>query len=420
MNSTATFRPTPFFNASDPFPQSPFGTSPAFRDSAGEAVTQALLKTGIFGFSAGFHSLSVGATPDLAASVNFESDAPLGSAGIDASAIRIHSSCPSESGAPPASSAADGSRPLAASRGRRKTPAFLDFSDIRPTPAFPDYSDEALTDFLVETDLFSLSMGPGSIPYDDSLDFPETREFDFSPLEGLSEFPATLVFVDSLGLPRTDCWTASATLDWTGSLDNSGRAVRTGASESSIPRPSLPFPRSFASASPAFARSREFSQTRALFTPSLLLGSAQADASSLGAGATARPPGSRAFGETASLSLTETLMLAEAKGDMISATSTTLVWVVVMAALALLVIGALGCGFILWRGQNDSTIPADDWKMGEDLQPDNMPTKEELTALSDCEVTGQLEYENPVMDSEGEYSGFGSFSDVDEGMGLTL
>jgi hypothetical protein len=103
---------------------------------------------------------------------------------------------------------------------------------------------------------------------------------------------------------------------------------------------------------------------------------------------------------------------------MISTTSTTLVWIVV--ALALLVIGTLGCGFILWRGQKDSTIPADDWDMGEDLEPDNIATEEELTALSDCEVTGQLEYENPVMDSEGECSGFGSFSDVDEGIGLTF
>jgi hypothetical protein len=104
-------------------------------------------------------------------------------------------------------------------------------------------------------------------------------------------------------------------------------------------------------------------------------------------------------------------------------------WIaIIAAALGLLVVGAVACGLVVWRHRDDSTIPSDNFGMTEDLSVDTTATEMELTALSDYDVAGQLECENPLESGDsGDMgfdggSGFGSLSDggIDEGVPIGL
>jgi hypothetical protein len=395
--------------------------TPAFTDSDEEALTRALLETGMFSLS-----MSPGTIK-----VDF-SFAPKASRPIAPSAKR------------------------AASEVRRES------------PAFPDSLDQADTKTKEETGNLNPSLSHETAELDESFQRKASDAKAASGEMAASEFPH-----ESRALPNSDSELQTAGLRETGHFSHSLSAETADLDQSSEPQASdvaastvdltvtavgkdsrvfapsqrvvataeslqsraigastsfstAPFAVSSACepsavcASQFFAISRAaiasaaFILSRSFSTPTVVIASA-ALADSRVFLATV-PFGRTSAGFAQSSALTATQSLIPASGD--GSGGSTVVgggWIAIIAAiLALLLAALLGCGIVVWRHRDDSTIPTD--ALDSEAITDQYTANEmELTALSDYDIDGELECENPLMsDSDGVVS----FSESSLGSGV--
>jgi hypothetical protein len=289
----------------------------------------------------------------------------------------------------------------------------LDIDDsfpLRATPAFAESESAGLTEALIESGFFGLSSTPGSV----DLDFSEE-------IEGSVAVPAS----PDLG-GSNPAFAASFPPIGSGDL---GLSRPFSSDEFEFSRPLI---------LSAVANSAPPIASPGFFTPSAFphasLNLAHTDRAGGGSAAIAASAEIRAIGtaagfaESSALSRTESLVSMPGSADHGGGGSRTTVdarlIAILAAGLGLLVVGVAACGLILWRGRDDSTIPTDDAVETDTLSTD-CATEMELTVLSDYDMDGQLECENPLLsggesNAGSESSGFGSLSDsrMDEALGL--
>jgi hypothetical protein len=270
----------------------------------------------------------------------------------------------------------------------------------RATPEFPGSPDAALTEGLLESGFFSLSVSPGTVELGPSLP-PELSHAAAPSLElaGSEVQKESLALADSGGAVETAGSFESRALSGSRSFSTAELAV----SPACEPSAQL-LVSSFSARSDAAIAS-------AAFVPE------HSTVPGRSAGQGRSFPGN--FAESSALGPTRSLFPQPATGDQAGTGTRTPVggaWVTVIAAiLAFLVIALLACGVIVWRRLDPSTIPTDDLAP-EAVSTEYAATGMELDMISDYDIERELECENPMLSDSDlmlQFSGENSSSDFD-------